>query len=389
MSQGLLRTFLLIFLIIEIYSVLPRREPSEKTSPSNRSGIFQVRLDPQHRKESLEAVLTVAREAGLDFLVVTEPDSLPSEVRALEGHYDGVDVYTEMEVHTPAGHAIWFTSAVRGQSSDAELKKAAWTHYLGSARMPGAFLSLSHPSSHTQPWIRLDRPGDGAELLSLGSNVRDAYENPFSAFLTALLLPANNYLAFLRLLQYPEEAVRSWDANNALTPGRFAIFSHELPFISAAKLGSPWNTYRPSIRLARNVVFCSKDGDFSARRQTLYRAIERGESALVVSGLAPFGESSWSMHCGEHRYTSSSIPRPLEPHCFFETKAHPNLPTKARLFRNGEFLSESTLSNEPWIVPVEASGTYRLEAVMKIQTRFGIFLDQEVPWLFYNPIYVH
>jgi hypothetical protein len=56
--------------------------------------------------------------------------------------------------------------------------------------------------------------------------------------------------------------------------------------------------------------------------------------------------------------------------------------------REGRKFAEVTNANDVERIAVDQDGAYRLEVWVKQASRFRLLLNREVPYLYYNPLYV-
>ncbi len=380
-------TSLLFIALIEIFSVLPLRVPLEKGDLPYLVGALHVPL----RGNPAAATEILAEQAalhGLDFIVLSDLDKkLPDSVA---GEHHGVDVFTEMEASTPAGHATYFFSHTPDAGLSAlELKAQAWRHYNGLAATPGAFLVVAHPSSPSVPWGRLDRSAEGIELFNLRALVeQNAVENPLGLATTLLLAPFSAYLSALRLSAPNVRDLKGWDAVNSLSQGHFATVATDDLF--------DWPGIRrlhgtPPIAVATNVLFppATLSSDFATRRKQIYSAIREGKSALLFQSIHPFQGNAWELVCGGTVSRSGSTV-PFTAGCEFLVNTPASLPFSRtiKLIRDGETVYSINSGQTQERFALDKPGSYRVEVWVEHTTLMGFFQGAEVPYVFYNPLYV-
>ncbi len=382
-------------LALEIFSLLPVRVPSVKnTQPHFATGVVHLPLRPGNIQRKLDHLSQAANKAGLDFVVLTNLDKVfPS---GTAGVRNGVDIYTEIETSTPAGHGIYFYSHTdAAELNEKKLREQAWQHFLGKNSHRGAFFVVSHPSSFFIPWERLDRFPDGIELINLRALVeRFAFDSPLSFALTALLSPFNPYLATLRAYDPVSRDFKGFDAVNTVAPGHFGLTAtddlSDWPLLEHA--GIPIPPWEQTLKSATNVVFpeAALSEDFGTRRRQIYSAIRDGRSALLLQAIHPFSGNDWYLECGKSSYRSGDKFALREAGCEFVIKLPPTLSgtRKIVLIRDGEVELEIPRARDEEHIPVTQDGAYRLEVWVRRSTLFHVLLDKEIPYLFYNPLYV-
>ncbi len=390
------RVFWTVFLyaaLLEIFSVLPLRTspPKEEAKPYLIGAIhFPVSSDAA----ALDRLTEDAHRAGLDFLVLANLDRVFPEGTFGERH--AVDLYPEVEVSTPAGHALLFYSQTSAAGmSVAKLKDVAWRHFLGDESRPGLFLVIAHPSSVFNPWDRLDRFPEGLELINLRALLeRQAVDSPPSFAMSALVAPLNPYLSTLRLYQPDTRDFQGWDAMNAVSPGHFGVLATDevshWPILG--RLGIPVPPWQQTLSATANVVF--PEGPIGStpreRRAQVYRALRDGRSAILLNAVHSFDGNDWALVCGKKEYRSGDKFALRETGCEFVVRTPPTLkyPRRLILYRDGKPEAEIASAGDVERFPVTQDGAYRLEVRVHTHSFFRILLNQEVPYLIYNPLYV-
>jgi hypothetical protein len=399
--RGLFRSVILILGILELYWLLPPRfTPSANPKPGVRVGAIHVRSPHPVTAEKLELLTTKAKQSGIDFIVIADPKSSHARSIGLEGNYDGVDVYVELEAHLTAGHALVFYSHTQARElSDEALSKVAWRHFLGTDPRPGMFLIVSHPDSRTHPWNRLDRFSEGTELLNVDTLVHNQQEAaPLSLLMSALIFPFNNFLATLRTIQIPQKNLESWDAINTISPGHFGVASQEITSESFLPqwVAPEWSFSRAILPAALNAVLLDAPPaeNFEARRQQTYEALMRGRSAMFFPLRFARYAAHWGLNCPGKNYAPGDRAPSALSGCKFETELDPELlklKPILRLVRDGKVVTQwekPLQSVVSYNLPPESTGAYRLEIGIEARTPLGLLYNREAPYAFYNPIYV-
>lgn len=391
---------LAIFLTIEIYSILPPRADTTPTPvaslPPARRGVIHVHSVFSHDGGgSIQKIAEAAKLAGHDFVIVTDHDNARARREGLEGQIDGVDIFVEMEASLPAGHALFFFSHTEARDlTDEAVHDLAWSHFLGQGNVPGVFLATAHPSNVKNPWNRLDRSPDGLEAINFDSVwQRQASESIPDFALTVLLSPFNPYLAALRFFQvYPKDFV-AWDNMNAMATGHFAFLAHDTH--EKLKLNQhwslPWPSYQQTFRLASNVILLPEavPEDFEARKKLMYQSLKKGRAVIVFQSIHPFTGNDWRLECGDAVYRSGDD-LTFREGCTFVAQTPTTLPypPTVRLVKDGEPIENLVNAPHETRWPLKVPGNYRLEVGVNPHTLARLFLNREVPYLFYNPIYV-
>jgi len=398
MMRAVLWMVALVWLVTETFSVLPprRREPStEKPAFDYATGIIHVHsLFSHDGGGSIQKIAEAGQEAGVDFVIVTDHDNSRARREGYEKRYGNVDVFVEMEASVQAGHLLVFYSHTPAREfADEAVVQMAWQHFLGQDSTEGVFVALAHPSNIKNPWTRLDRYPEGIEVVNFDSQwQRQFSESTLDFALTLLISPFNPYLTALRLFRpYPKDFV-VWDNMNALSRDHFAIVSqdsHEKLRVNP-QWSLPWPSYRDTFKLASNVIFPSVPlpEDFEARKKVLYHALKEGRNALLFHAIAPFPGNDWRLVCGEKTYRSGDEVSGDGCEFQIETPATLPYPRIVRLWKDGEPLQEDKGVGTVVKMPVKGPGIYRVQVSVTPHTATGVFLSEETPYLYYNPIFV-
>jgi hypothetical protein len=301
-----------------------------------------------------------------------------------------------MEAATPAGHSLLFYSHTDAAAYSAKkLKELAWHHFLGTDSQAGVFSVIAHPSSVVTPWERLDRAADGIELINLRSRLEhQAFEDPIGFGFTLLCWPFNPYLTALRLWGIHPRDFRGWDALVSVTPGFFGIVGtddlSDWPVLG--RLSTLIPQWDQTLGVASNVLFPTEPlaSDFSERRKQIYATLRQGRSALLFQAIHPFPGNDWVMRCGSATFRSGDRDALLNPGCEFMIQTPSTLSANKRvvLLRDGEVVHEIPHASSQETLPIQEKGSYRVEIWVRQNTLFHALLDTEVPYLFYNPLYV-
>jgi len=393
--------FILVLAVIETYSVLPghfsTNEPGNAGNRNFVSGAIHVHSQFSDGGGTVPQIAESAERASLDFVVLTDHNTTKARQEGLERRYGNVDLFVEMEASTPAGHALLFSSQTDAvKLSDSKLVSLAYEHYLGKETVPGIFLVLAHPSNLKNPWTSLDRFPDGTELINFDSVWRREVEDGILDFsVTTTLYFFNQYLAALRFAKLYPKDFSSWDAINSVSPGKFGILAHD----THEKLrindnySIRWPTYDETFRIGENVVFYDpplKD-DFEARKRQIYQSLRNGRNALLYSFIHPFPGNDFQIDCAGKVSRSGDRESALGKKCEALVTLPSTFPyaTTVKIYRDGEVIHTKTSADREFRFPVNGRGVYRAEVWAHAHTVFYLIKNAEVPYLFYNPIYLN
>lgn len=397
--KSVVATIFLVLVLIEIYSIFPPKGGLPVRDPAwpYLQGIIHVHSQFSHDAGGLiPDLVDAAKQTQTDFVVLTDHNTTEARRMGLEKSYDGMDLFVEIEATTQAGHLVGFFSHTPArQIGDGELVQLLWKHFLEKDSLPGIFLSIAHPSSIRRPWTRLDRYADGLEIFSFDSVWQRALDDSAPDFaLTFALIPFNRFLAALRAFRFYPKDLLAWDAMNAVAPGHFGILGHDTHerLILTNKIKPRWPDYLATFKLASNLVLRPSPlpADFEERKKAIYESIHKGQVAIAFRLLYPPQGSDWYLECPGKPVERSGSETAFSPACHFKVSLPPGFPyqSQIRLMRNGDPHREIVTSESSVNIPLDLPGTYRLEVWVPLHTAGRILLNQNVPYLVYNPIYV-
>jgi hypothetical protein len=326
-------------------------------------------------------LLSAAREAGAEALLLTDHDTLAARRDGWEGMHDGVLLLVGVEISPKQGHYLAF-------GVDEEPAHAGRTagEIAAAVRVAGGVGFAAHPFSTggrmlvpslarrivlPHGWPALDEPGgaDGLELWSLTTDAAEGWRTPAEAW---------------RWLRDPEAAVahgppahhlRRWDALSARrrVPAIGGLDGHAPGIRVRGRVRSPLSHAR-TFGLLRTHVIAERalTGDLARDRETLLGALRAGSAWLHCPFVAPAAEARlWAEGAdgtitgmgGEHR-AGAAILRLRLPHA-----------AEVQVLRDGSRWHAAY--GERADVEAAAPGVYRVEA--RVRNRV---------WLLSNPIHL-
>lgn len=319
-----------------------------------------------------EEVVSAAKAAGLDFVAITDHNTL--DAKGVLGYRDGILVIVGTEISTTAGHVVGLGLAdpefrFSGDAQDA----------LDDIRDLGGAAFAAHPLSLRPDfrWSGWGLPGPwGLELLNGDSQWREA--GWARLLLTASLYRINPRYGLLRSLTPPSATLQQWDRLLASrdVPGIVGADAHSRVPISRS-FAPRFPSYESVFSLAETHVLLERplSHDAGADARAIVLALARGRSYVGLDALAPASEFSFTAEFDGRRTTmgetadAAAAPR---------LRAGGRMPsgTRLRLLKDGQVHSEAAGSLD---VTAPGPGVYRVEAYV---------LGSRLPWIVTNPIYV-
>lgn len=336
------------------------------------SGAVHVHTTHSDGSHTPAEVLAAAREADLDFLVITDHNNL--DAKDVEGYHGRLLAIVGSELSTGAGHvlALGIPDPAFRFSGDA-------LEVLDDVRELRGYAFAAHPSSPRADfqWTGWRLPGPwGLELINGDSQWRAA--GAWALARTAALYALNPDYALLGSLTPPSATLQRWDAllTERDVPGLAGADAHgglrvgkdrTLPFPSDAAL----------LGLVRNHVFLDAPltGNAAADAAAIARALGGGRSYLGLDALAPAGGFYFRAEDGEGRWGMGET---VAPSPSLRLRSGGALPRGARvlLLRDGRPAGEGEAGLD---VKAPGPGVYRVEVRVP---------GWEFPWIVSNPIYV-
>ena len=336
------------------------------------SGVAHVHTTHSDGSGQMADVEAAAEAAGLDFVIVTDLNSLAG--KSSEGYgRTGVLTVVGTEISNRGGHLLAvglppLTYRFSGDARDALLDLAE----LGSVSF------AAHPDSAREDlmWRDWDLPGNwGVEILNGDSQLRAA--GWFERFGTFARYPLNTDYALLRLLRRPATLDR-WDEllSRRQATGITGADAHgTLRPTSWPEL--PFPTYESVFRIAQNYVLLERPFSGNATQDTaaLVAALARGRLYVGIGALAPADRFFFlAERTGEQWTMGDEVPvaGPIR------MRAGGALPATARLtlFHDGVVVTSGEHAID---AQVQEPGVYRVEAHVS---------GWDMPWIVSNPIYV-
>ena len=184
-------------------------------------GVVHVHHEPSHDSDaSFEDVLAGAREAGVDFVVLTEHAESPGPLPAREhvGVYPGQGgrallVLAGAEIGTDAGHLL-----VLGVPSVPAWEDRPAADVIADVHAAGGFAVVPHPETHGG-WSDWDAPFDGLEVQNTASDFTRLY-GPLLPF-RLIQRSYDRETALARLWVRPEAELARWE--RLLAAGRRVV----------------------------------------------------------------------------------------------------------------------------------------------------------------------
>jgi hypothetical protein len=316
-------------------------------------------------------VVAAARAAGLDFLAITDHNTL--DARDVEGVHGRTLVLVGVEASTISGHVV-----ALGLADPAFRFSRDPRDTLDDIRDLGGIAFLAHPASPRRDlrWSDWDAPGPwGMEVLNGDSQFRQA---SWPARLrTALAYPLNPRYAQASHMRRPEAALARWDSLLARRPVPAIAGADAHGQVELGKLVLRAPSHAAVFAIARTYALLGApfSGRLAADRQALLDALAAGRSYVGLDVLAPADGFFFVAEAGARRWTMGETALP-SPDLRLRAGGRMPADTLLILLRDGEPVAKRRNGLD---VPVKGPGIYRVE---------GYVPGWRVPWVLTNPIAV-
>lgn len=324
----------------------------------------------------VDRVARAAREAGLDFVVISDHNTDAS--LGIDSYRQGVLVLGGLEKSTDAGHAV--VLGIRDLPFRLDGDPAT---VVRDAADLGGFVIAAHPTS-SHPEGRWTAGLEGVAAVEC-LNLAEPGAWPHGG---GLVWPLLRYLAdpqgaLLASLKHSREALDFWDHALLARPVAGLLGSDAHGGIRAAGLWIPVPSHREAFRLASQHVLLEEalTGDLARDRGLVFDALRAGHSYAALDALANASGFFFEARSGGRRALMGDG-LALEGEAEIRAEADAPRGTTLVLLRDGVEVGRG-----PRIEATSReSGCYRVEAYLEPSLVPG---GRRLPWILSNPIDVH
>lgn len=320
---------------------------------------------------SVDRIVREARQAGLDFLVLTDHgrDETPT------GYRGGVLVLAGLEKSTDAGHALVLGASPLGWRLDGEPSTVA-----ADAALQGGFVIAAHPGS-TRADSRWTAGCDGlAGVEALNFAEPGAWPRGLALLPALARYPLDPHGALLRAFRPGTEARALWDS--CLRERDFAgwLGSDAHGGFPLGPLFVPIPSHRAIFRLGSNHLSLAepRTGDAAHDAALVWDALRRGRGYSAVDGLADASRFQFEA-AGRASHASPGETLAAE-NARLTADAFGPPGTELVLLRDGQEVARA-----PRIAQDVGPGVYRVEGYLDPRRVPG---GRRIPWIVSNAIAV-
>jgi hypothetical protein len=323
-------------------------------------------------------IAAAARVAGLDYLLLTDHDTLAAADLGEEGWYDSVLLLAGFEVSPRRqNHYLAF-----GLERPIDHRDLSPQQIVDRVNEEGGFGFVAHPFSkgserfkrggEGMPWRDLD--ADGYTGIELWSFVTDSAErvNSVRELLSFIAAPGRS------LDHPPARNLAEWDRlcarRTCVALG--GVDAHQVGIRVLGRVPLRLMAYKRSFRYLRTHLLATRalTGELDTDRQTVFDALRSGRAYIAVDSLVPargfrfWAEGDGVLEMGAERAAGD-----------WTLHARTPAPARLRLLRDGAEVA--TVSGDRIEHRAGEPGVYRIEAYRDSRGR-------ERTWILSNPIYL-
>src|SRR5262245_41600331 len=344
------------------------------------AGVLHVHSTYSDGTGTVPEIAAAARANALDFVLLTDHDTLAARDHGEEGWHDGVLVLVGEEV-SPHRENHYIAFGLERPIDHAGLSAAGIVERVNS---DGGFGFLSHPFSkgserfrrggQGMPWRDLEC--DGYTGLELWSFVTDTAErvNSIRELVSFIAAPG-------RFVDHPPRRnLQLWDeiCGRRRCVALGGIDAHQVGIRVRNHVPLRLMAYKRSFRHLRTHVLTEMPpaGVLDRDRDSVYAAMRAGRAYLAVDSLAPArGFRFWAEGSEERRVEMGDETNTAE----WVLRVRTPQPARVTIVRDGAVAAEARGTElDHW---TDARGVYRVEAYLRSHGR-------ERTWVLSNPIYV-
>lgn len=341
---------------------LPRSDITPPIEDGYRDyrGVIHVHSIYSDGTGTYEEIAQAANEQGLDFLIMTDHNTLQALKDGREGWYGRTLILIGEEACTPASDLLVLNvnKLIRGQTAQQTIDMISEA---------GGLSFIAHPFDSKQPWKDWTISGfTGIEIYSLKVDILDD-ENKLSLLLRYIFLPPD--AVWRTIIDRPDEALRKWDK---LTQERRVVgIAGNDAHANVRILGMTLDPYAQSFRVVNNHILLPEGEELS--RDSIYKALRSGHSYWAFPIFHEAKDFTFMATNGQDVLIMGDEMN-FSPGWRFFIFA-PNSEAVIKLIRNGEVIKE--IKGEFLEYEITEAGVYRVEVELRGR-----------PWIFSNPIYV-
>ena len=324
-------------------------------------GVIHVHTTYSHDAHGkFEDVVRVANAQRLDYVIITEHNTLQPLRDGKQGWHGMTLVLIGMEISTRAGHYL-----ALNVTQEINRNKLTAQEIIDEVERQGGLGFIAHPYFKKGRWRDWSVHGfTGVEAYNVAHDTLD--ENRLRLALWTLTAPEEPF--YFSILDRPYDPLAKWDElipRHGRLTGIGSTDAHEFHL-----LGMKFAPYEIMFQLIRTHLLVPSE---RLSAEGVYDALRQGHAYLGIELTAQAKGFSFVAEQGGRTVGIMGDEVAFEPGLRLST-ALP-APAQLTLFQDGRQIAATTAA--AWEYPVTEPGVYRLEA-----------MRHNKPWIISNPIYV-
>ena len=343
-----------------IFPLIPQPADLLEDGYEDVVGVIHIHTQYSDGAGTYEEIAQDANRQGLDYLIVTDHNTLQPLRDGKQGWHKNTLVLVGVEISTRGGHYL-----ALNVTEEIDRSKLTTQQIIDEVNRQGGLGFIAHPYFKKRRWTDWSVRGfTGIEGYNVAHDTLD--ENRTRLIIWTLSMPVEPF--YLSLLDRPYDPLRTWDElirRHGRIVGIGASDAHEVRVA-----GVKFAPYDMLFRMSRTHLLIPPGKLTDA---AIYEALRRGHAYFSVELLVGARGFTFMADDGTRVHGVMGDEVPLRPGLQLTAW----LPAAAQLvlYKDGEPIASTTAQR--WVVPVTEPGAYRLEASR-----------HEKPWVFSNPIYI-
>ncbi len=337
---------------------------------SDFRGVIHVHSRVSHDSEGTpDEILAAAREADLDFIIMTDHDSPEIFTHGLAGRHGKVLVIRGMEIIKGCrGGADRCASLLAiGLTEYFDHRPLTFQEVVNEVRRQGGIAIVAHPRG----WRDWSVEGlTGLEIYDTLDDVMDK-KWKFPKYFFDILYSYRKFPAetFLSIQDRPAWHLAQWDELNRTK--RLTGIAGNDAHQNVRVLGRQLDPYSLSFRYVTTHVLAD-----ALTRDGILQALRAGRAYVAFDLLSDSSGFSMELHdSGPRGLMGDELP--LHPALRLETRLP--RPALVLIFRNGTEVARCHCRR--YVFPLPGPGVYRSEVMLQIRGKWR-------PWILSNPVYI-
>ena len=333
-------------------------------------GVIHIHTVYSDGAGTFEEIGRIANGEALDYLIVTDHNTLRPLREGKQGWYGGALILVGTEISTRSGHYV-----ALNVTEEIDRTKLGTQEIIDAVNRQGGLGFIAHPYFKKRRWTDWSVTGfTGIEAYNVAHDTLD--ENRLRLIFWTLVVPEEPF--YLSLIDRPYDPLSKWDElikERGHIVGIGSSDAHEVRLC-----GLTFAPYEIMFHLARTHLLIPALTTDSANAtpqwltpQSIYDALRAGHAYLSIELVHEAKGFTFVAAHGTQLRGVMGDEVILEPDLRLSTSV-PEI-ADLTLMRDGQRVA--TYTGRRWDIPIDAPGTYRLEV-----------MSQGKPWIFSNPIYV-